>query len=89
VDELLVLPFLKKLNLSYNEIQELYDLPMTLEELNISHNQITDLNISISKLKNLVVLQIAHNKCQDIQALVSCSKLKHLFASYNMVPIFI
>ena len=43
VMELKKLPFLKKLNLAYNQISTLWALPRTLEVLNLSHNCLKDL----------------------------------------------
>ena len=62
VKELKALTFLKKLNLSNNQIDELYELPSTLEYLNLSHNMIRMVSEeSAVHLKSLTCLDISNN----------------------------
>ena len=49
VPELSNLLFLKKLNLSGNQITEMWDLPKTLEILNLSYNSLKRLNVQVMR----------------------------------------
>jgi Leucine-rich repeat (LRR) protein len=60
-------PNLTELNLGYNRLWCLEQLPVTLTSLNVAHNVIERLPKHISLLTNLRVLNLSHNKFAIIQ----------------------
>jgi Leucine-rich repeat (LRR) protein len=63
VQELGYLNFLKRLNLSNNQIQELWHMPASVEILNLSYNFIKLMPEEVSKkLKNITTIDISSNK---------------------------
>ena len=86
VPELCSLPFLKKLNLSGNQIQEMWALPKTLEILNISFNCLKKLNMAVMRtLCNLSTLEISNNGVESLEGLEYVSRLKRLIARNNQI----
>jgi len=86
IDELSSLQFLKKLSLSNNDLAEVWPLPDRLEILCLSHNKLRALGDSVTRLPNLLQLDVSHNQiadCRDIQRL---TKLQNLNAAFNQVP---
>jgi len=70
ISELKQLQFLKKLNLSNNQISELYPLPHNLEALNISHNLLKRLNPDVTGLlKNLTTLDVSSNGLESLDGI--------------------
>lgn len=85
VVELKDLAFLKKLNLSKNELGEIWSLPRTLEALNVSHNNLTSIGESISEILNLKTLDVSHNNITDCTAINTLINMQIFKASYNNV----
>ena len=84
VPELMKLPFLKKLNLSGNQISEMWGLPKTLEILNISYNCLKKLNVEVMRsLSNLSTLEISNNGIESLNGLEHVQRLKRLIARNN------
>ena len=82
--ELLNLPFLKKLNLSGNQITEMWSLPKTLEILNIGYNCLKKLDTSVMRsLSNLTTLEISNNGIESLEGLENVTRLKRLIARNN------
>lgn len=62
-----MLNYLKKLSLYNNKITEMWDLPTSLEILNLSHNFIKKLSESAAKqMKNVTTLDIQNNKLESL-----------------------
>ena len=86
VPELINLPFLKKLNLSGNQIHEMWQLPKTLEILNLSFNCLKKLNNQVMRsLCNLTTLEISNNGIESLEGLEHVSRLKRLIARNNQI----
>lgn len=86
VTELKKLTFLKKLSISNNQIKEMWELPSTLEFLNISQNFIEHLNPEIlAKLTSLKILDISNNSIVSLEGIQSLSRLKRLLAFTNNI----
>ena len=84
VPELINLPFLKKLNLSGNQIREMWALPKTLEILNISYNCLKKLDVTVMRsLSNLTTFEISNNGIETLEGLEFVSRLKRLIARNN------
>jgi|LauGreDrversion4_2_1035121.scaffolds.fasta_scaffold151283_2 Leucine-rich repeat (LRR) protein len=68
IPELQELPFLKKLNLSNNGIENLCTLPPNLEILNLSYNRIKNLKADATlNLKSLSTLDVTQNGLETLQ----------------------
>jgi len=80
----LSLRFLKKLVLSSNSITRLTYLPVTLENLNLSNNNIFSLE-GLEKLTRLYILDISCNQVESLKPLQNCSSIRCLYASHNRV----
>ena len=86
VPELCNLHFLKKLNLSSNQITEMWSLPKTLEILNLSFNSLKRLNVDVMRqLTNLTTLDISNNGVESLDGLQHATRLKRLLARSNQV----
>lgn len=84
VPELINLPFLKKLNLSGNQIREMWALPKTLEILNLSYNCLKKLDVNVMRsLSNLTTIDISNNGMESFEGLENVSRLKRLIARNN------
>ena len=84
--ELLNLPFLKKLNLSGNQIQEMWSLPKTLEILNISYNCLKKLDVTVMRsLCNLTTLEISNNGIESLDGLENVHRMRRLIARNNQI----
>ena len=63
IKELGYLNFLKRLNLSNNQIQDLWIMPSSVEILNLSYNFIKVMPEEVAKkLKNITTIDISNNK---------------------------
>lgn len=78
-------PFLKKLNIAYNNIQDCWELPHQIETLILNNNAITSMNDNLLAMGNLLTLDLSNNFLQDITPLTSLTKLKFLFLKNNKV----
>ena len=86
VPELLNLPFLKKLNVSGNQITEMWSLPKTLEILNISYNCLKKLDVAVMRsLSNLTTLEISNNGIESLEGLDNSKSLRRLIARNNQI----
>ena len=85
IEELKGLNFLKKLVISQNELNELWDVPIQLETLVVSNNSLKSVGKNIGKLINLKVLDISSNQINDCNGFQGLSKLQILNASNNEI----
>lgn len=85
VPELLVLKFLKKLNLTNNQISEVWPVPVDLENLSLGFNRIRRLNSIFPSLQKLHTLDISNNLISSIVELGSIQTLKCLYANNNQI----
>lgn len=85
VRELLSLKLLRKLNLSNNNITNLWDLPHSIEQLNISQNSLRTLEIVLPGLILLQVLDISHNCLSSLSGLSVLPHLKYLYVQNNRI----
>ena len=75
---------MKKLNLSNNQIEDLWDLPMNLEILNLSYNQLKRLNpVVTAHLKNITTLDVSNNGLESLEGIEPMRRLKRLLAKHN------
>lgn len=77
------LRFLKKLNLSRNSLSVLWQLPLTLEQLDLSDNELVELEPVIPLLNRLTVLDVSCNSLESLNALRELLALKCLYANHN------
>ena len=85
VQQLKQLRFLKKLNLGDNGIEELWELPKTLEELNLSYNQLKELPEHISNLQHLTIIDLSNNLISDVKQILHFSRLKYFLGKNNLI----
>ena len=85
VKELSGLKFLKKLNLSYNDIEEMWPIPSKIETLVISHNKLRKIWMNSETLTNLKILDISFNKISDCDGLQYLSKVQILNVPNNEI----
>ncbi|KAK8789982.1 hypothetical protein WA158_006762 [Blastocystis sp. Blastoise] len=73
------LMYLRKLSLSYNAFTSLsFPILSSLHELNLSHNQLTTIDDSITKLPKLFLLDISYNDIENIEELNKLKEMKSL-----------
>ena len=84
IKELFQLKLLKKLNLESNHIQMIWNLPTSLESLNLSCNHIKSLN-GLEKLENLLNLDLSCNIIDSLRNLESLNHLQSLYLGYNIL----
>ena len=64
----------------------MWDLPKTLEILNLSYNSLKRLNVDVMrKLTNLTTLEISNNGIESLEGLQHVTRLKRLIARSNQV----
>lgn len=86
VKELQRLNFLKRLSLSNNKITEMWELPQSLEIVNLSCNFIKKLSKeTCKKMKNVTTLDIQNNKLESLENFDYLQRLKRLLAKNNYV----
>jgi Leucine-rich repeat (LRR) protein len=76
---------LKKLSLARNSISGLWDLPKSLEQVNLSENFIIFLDPVIPSLSKLRFLDISQNCISSLKPLSSLHQLKSLYAGKNKI----
>jgi len=85
IEELIDLKFLKVLDLSYNNISKIQGLnSASIRELNLSGNQITDLN-GLQDLPNLTSLNVENNCIMSLFPIAQCKNLTYINASGNKI----
>lgn len=77
--------FLKRLNLSYNQINEFWIFPENIEILLLNSNSISFCNDNLHNLKNLTTLDLSYNLLCDISSLSEIITLKYLFLKNNQI----
>jgi len=85
VSSMLELKFLKKLNLSRNSISVIWELPKSLEQLNLSENFITSLEYSIQSLTKLEYLDVSQNCIGSLKGVGMLKGLRSLYAGKNKI----
>ncbi|OMJ95668.1 hypothetical protein SteCoe_918 [Stentor coeruleus] len=83
VNEIFNLKYLKKINLSNNEIVNIWPLPTCLEILNLSGNLISSTNTALINLQKLQNLDLSGNSLTDLKGLAGLRSLKFLNVSKN------
>lgn len=77
--------FLKRLNLSYNQINEFWLFPESVEILLLNSNSIKFCNDHVLNLKKLTTLDLSYNLFSDISLLSDLITLKYLFLKNNHI----
>ncbi|CAL6009427.1 leucine-rich_repeat domain-containing protein [Hexamita inflata] len=77
---------IKSLTLSFVKITDLYNIKgcNQLEYFNLSHNEISDINI-LTNFCKLTHLDVSFNKLQNFNAIKNNSELQHLNISNNLI----
>jgi internalin A len=77
---------LTRVNLSNNEISEVFSLRelKSLTKLNLSHNQIVDIRV-LEELESLTKLNLGYNSISDISALKNLKRLEQLDITSNQI----
>ena len=85
--ELESLTFLKRLNLSSNQVSKLWKFPLSLEILNLSKNKLNSISdLSNSNMKKLMSLNISfNNDLKNFSGIEKSVKLSILKASDNQI----
>ena len=82
------LQFLKRLVISQNDLEEVWEMPIQLESLVISHNRLKSINPNICKLINLKILDMSSNQITDCKGIGQLTKLNVLNLSANKISSF-
>ena len=82
---MLHLKYLKKLNLSRNNIEVLWELPKNIEQLNVSENLLKSVEEVVRSLSRLHALDISNNQIKDIKPLAQLAHLQCLYARENQI----
>lgn len=85
VTSMLELKFLKKLNLARNSISFIWELPKSLEQLNLSENFITSLDYNIQSLSKLEYLDVSQNCIGSLKGVGMLKGLRSLYAGKNKI----
>ena len=85
LEELQFLAFLKKLTVSYNELVDLWPVPLQLETLIISHNKLGSISENVAKLVGLKYLDVSFNRLTNVQGVQALVKLQTFNVSNNEV----
>jgi Leucine-rich repeat (LRR) protein len=85
VSELSSLQFLKKLNLTDNNITDIWKLPPPIEHLILSNNKIESFNTNVFSLQNLTILEATHNYIKDLCSLEFHKKIALLNLDFNQI----
>jgi Leucine-rich repeat (LRR) protein len=84
VPELSQLRYLKKLNLSRNGIEELWELPSSVEQLSLAENLLRTAN-GLQRLPRLQSLDLTGNQINGLQPLGELKQLKGLYLGGNRI----
>lgn len=79
------LKFLRRLCLAENGIEEVWELPLNLEQLSLAGNRLKGLNLNLLSLSRLNTLDISRNQIATLKPLASLTHLKCLYASFNLI----
>lgn len=85
VSSILELKFLKKLNLARNSISVVWELPKSLEQLNLSENFVSSLEFFIPQLSRLQRLDVTQNCIGSLKPVFMLNSLKSLYAGKNKI----
>lgn len=77
------LKFLKRLTLAENGIEELWEMPASLEQLSLAGNRLKELSFPLLQLTKLNTLDLSRNQLSSIQPLASLTGLRCLYISSN------
>eukprot|EP00792_Barthelona_sp_PAP020_P007918 TRINITY_DN3182_c0_g1_i2.p1 TRINITY_DN3182_c0_g1~~TRINITY_DN3182_c0_g1_i2.p1 ORF type:complete len:874 (-),score=230.19 TRINITY_DN3182_c0_g1_i2:1424-4045(-) len=86
-ESLALLPNLRVLDLSYNQIKEIHNLTMceSLVELNLSHNCIESMEEFVFELPNISKLNISHNQICSTSGIEKLVQITEINISYNLL----
>ena len=79
------MPFLKKLDLGFNQLEELPEIPHGIEALCLDHNSLRSLPMALTKLTNLQKLDLGYNKLKEVDSLAQIESLEILILCNNEV----
>jgi Leucine-rich repeat (LRR) protein len=79
------LKFLRRLNLAENGIEEIWEMPGTLEQLSLAGNRLTVLGAPLLQLGKLNTLDISRNLLSSIKPLAALPGLRCLYANSNQL----
>ena len=78
-------PYLKKINLAYNNLNFVPPIPRNIETLILNHNSLFSLNENLVQSMRLTTLDLSNNFIVDVGILQKISTLKYLFLKNNKV----
>jgi len=82
---LAMFPFLKKINLAYNNLNFTPLIPRNIETLILNHNSLFALNENLLQTPRLCTLDLSNNFIVDVSILQKITTLKYLFLKNNKV----
>jgi len=82
---LAMFPYLKKINLAYNNLNFVPPIPRNIETLILNHNSLFSLNENLVQSMRLTTLDLSNNFIVDVGILQKISTLKYLFLKNNKV----
>lgn len=82
-NEIFSLKFLKTFSIDHNALTEISALPKSLTFFNISDNNLN--KFQVGKLKNLVELDVSHNRLQGLEGISHLNSLKFLYCNGNLI----
>ena len=85
VPELQLLKFLRRLNIGKNGIHSAWELPKSIEHLNISYNLLEYIPKTILTLPRLHTLDVSNNRIVSLEHVSTIKSLKCLFAHNNFI----
>lgn len=84
-EEVFKMKALKSLNLSFNLIAVWDDVPIQVEDLNLSSNKISDINSYVTQMTRLTCLDLSSNVIPSVVPINRVHSLQYLFLSKNKV----
>jgi Leucine-rich repeat (LRR) protein len=80
------LNFLKRLDISNNQITDAWPLPSSVEILNISYNNIKVMAEEVCKgLRNITTIDVSNNKMESFTNFNYMHRIKRIIAKHNFV----
>jgi Leucine-rich repeat (LRR) protein len=73
------------MNLGHNRIVSWDSIPLQLEHLDLSHNNILSVSSAVTKMPSLVSVNLSHNFIASITPLEAAKSLRYVFMRNNKV----